>query len=208
MSVYDVMNDIRVEDSAQDRGARTYTHLIKGDLAPIGRVHLVSIGPLVGDDESRHFLSQMDADSNMGAKAMVDAGRRGPFRASTGRSLIMDRSAHVSYRKRGMSLEITILRGVTSYEMDTLIGKIAAHRVTVSNVHLFFHNGSRKKLGTLDRIDLEKLRQKIYDALDKKRTVGLTLVDTQRKAGILHKAEGHSRGMKQFARRDLGSFLH
>ena len=176
-------------------GHTSYNHLIQGDLAPIGRVHLVTLGPLVGDEESRHFLSQMDADSNLGAKRMLDAGRRGPFRNSSGASRVMDRSAHISYRRRGHSIEITILRGVTSYELDTLVGKISAHRLSTVQTTLFFVDGKKRKLGNLDRVDLEKLRDKIRKALEKRRQVGLELSDL-RDRGILHKAAGHKRAMK------------
>ena len=191
-----IRRDLRVERAPTGvSGLTSYNHLIQGDLAPIGRVHLVRLGPLVGDEESRHFLSQMDADSNLGAKRMLDAGRRGPFRGSSGASRVMERSAHVLYRRRGHSIEITILRGVSSFEMDTLIGKIGAHRMSTVKTTLFFIDGKKRKLGTLDRVDLEKLRDKIYRTLDKRRQVGIEISDL-RDRGILHKSVGHKRTMK------------
>lgn len=191
-----IRRDLRVERAPTGvSGHTSYNHLIQGDLAPIGRVHLVTLGPLVGDEESRHFLSQMDADSNLGARRMLDAGRRGPFRNSSGASRVMDRSAHVSYRRRGHSIEITILRGVTSYEMDTLIGKLGAHRLSTVQTTLFFIDGKKKKLGNLDRVDLEKLRDKVHKALEKRRQVGIEISDL-RDRGILHKSAGHKREMK------------
>ena len=193
--------DLRVQSSPHGLEEHTsYTHLIKGDLAPIGRVHVVSLGPFVGEEESRHFLSQMDADSNMGAKRFTEASRRGPFKQSSGRSRIMDRSAHVSYRKRGHALEITISRGVTSYEMDTLIGKLGAHRLSTVKTHLFLIDGKKKKLWLLDHVSLEKLRDKIHTTLDKKRQLGLELCD-ERERGILHKPDGHKRDMKESMRK-------
>jgi hypothetical protein len=180
-------------------GHTSYNHLIQGDLAPIGRVHLVTYGPLVGDEESRHFLSEMDADSNMGAMRMLDSGRRGPFRTSSGSSRVMDRSAHVLYRRRGHCIEITVHRGITSYELDTLIGKLGAHRMSTTRTSLFFTAGSKKKLGSLDHTDLEKLRDKIHSALDKRRQIGIELCD-EKDRGIMHKASGHKRGMKAFVR--------
>lgn len=199
--------DLRVENvQAGISGYTSYNHLIQGDLAPIGRVHLVTMGPLVGDEESRHFLAEMDADSNMGAKRMADAGRRGPFRSSTGSSRVMDRSAHVVYRRRGPSIEITILRGVTSYELDTLFGKLGAHRMSVGNSHVFLIDGRKKKMGLLDRINLEKLRDKVERALDKRRQIGIEITDTKRR-GILHKKDGHERSMKASMRGELHDAL-
>ena len=193
--MYQIRNDLRVENAPTNIRATSYTHLIEGDLAPIGRVHLVTLGPLVGDEESRHFLAEMDADSNMGAKRMLDAGRRGPFKGSSGASRIMDRSAHVTYRRRGHSIEITVHRGVTSYELDTLIGKLGAHRMSTTRSTLFFSDGRKKKMGLLDQIDLEKLREKIENALDKRRQIGIEISD-QSHRGIMHKADGHKRAMK------------
>ena len=197
ISARDRRLDLRVQPSPHGLEEHTsYTHLIKGDLAPIGRVHVVSLGPFVGEEESRHFLSQMDADSNMGAKRFTEASRRGPFKQSSGRSRIMDRSAHVSYRKRGHALEITISRGVTLYEMDTLIGKLNAHRLGTHGAEIFIIGASKKKLGSLDRIDLDKLRNKILDEVEKRRQVGLLVVDTK-EPGILHRGYAHNMTTKE-----------
>ena len=198
--MHDIRHDLRVENSPKVIGHTSYNHLIHGDLAPIGRVHLVTMGPLVGGEESRHFLAEMDADSNMGATRMLDAGRRGPFRSSTGRSRVMERSAHVLYRRRGPCIEITVSRGISSYELDTLIGKIGAHRLSTVKTVLFFIDGKKKKLGLLDHISLEKLRDKIQKSLDKRRQIGLELCD-ERQRGILHQADGHKRDMKEGMRK-------
>jgi len=169
----------------------SYNHMIEGDLAPVGRVHLVSLGPDTGDQRDQHILTQLDADSNMGAQNLRERSRRGPFKASSGRSRVMGRSAHVSYRRRGHALEITVRRGVTDSEMSTLIGKLNAHRISSYKSILILISGSRKKLGTLDRIDMEKLREKIYQQLDKRPTIGLLLQDVQTE-GVLHKGYSHS----------------
>ena len=87
-------NDLHATVGAQHT---SYNHLITGDLAPIGRVHLVGLGPDVGDEQDAHILTQLDADANMGAKKLL-ARRKGPFKASRGPSRIMDRSAHVNRR--------------------------------------------------------------------------------------------------------------
>lgn len=169
----------------------SYNHMIEGDLAPVGRVHLVSLGPDTGDQRDQHILTQLDADSNMGAQNLRERSRRGPFKASSGRSRVMGRSAHVSYRRRGHALEITVRRGVTDSEMSTLIGKLNAHRISSYKSILILISGSRKKLGTLDRIDMEKLREKIYQQLDKRPTIGLLVQDVQTE-GVLHKGYSHS----------------
>ena len=202
-----IQQNLRVENAPTVTMSTSYNHMIHGDLAPIGRVHLVTMGPLVGDEESRHFLSEMDADSNMGARRTVESGRRGPFRNSSGASRVMDRSAHVMYRRRGYSIEITVMRGITSYEMDQLIGKLGAHRLSTASSQLFLIDGKKKKLGQLDRISLEKLRQMIHKALDKRRQVGLVITDPKQR-GILHKPDGHKRGMKTAMRKQFQDVLN
>ena len=194
MSNHDRKHDLLAQASATGLTEHTsYTHMIQGDLAPVGRVHLVSLGPDVADQREQHFLSQMDADSNMGAQNLRMSSRRGPFKTSSGRSRIMDRSAHVSYRRRGHAIEITVRRGITESEMQTLLGKLASHRMSTSRTDVFYISGTRKKLGSLDRIDLEKLRDKIYQDLARKRaTIGILVQDVHSQ-GVLHK--GFSHGM-------------
>ena len=183
-----------------------YTHLIEGDLAPVGRVHLVHLGPQVGDQRDNHILAEMDADANMGAQKLRVQSRRGPFKRSGGRSRVMDRSAHVAYRRRGRALEITVTRGVTAHEMETLIGKVGAHRLATHGSFLYFIKGnSRKKVGSLDRVDLSKLRDKIHECLTKYRVCGLMIQDTKER-GALHKAYSHGMEMKEnYRAADFGS---
>ena len=190
---------------ADGSGHTSYTHLIKGDLAPVGRVHLVHLGPSVGDQRDSHILTEMDADANMGAQNLREQSRRGPFKRSGGKSRVMDRSAHVAYRRRGRALEITISRGVTDYEMDTLVGKLGAHRLATHGAILYIIKGnSRKKVGTLDRVDMTKLRDQVYECLDKYRACGLLVQDTQER-GALHKAYSHGMEMKENYRSQFGS---
>ena len=178
-------------------GHTSYTHLIEGDLAPVGRVHLVKMGALTGDQRDNHILSEMDADANMGAHNLREQSRRGPFKRSGGRSRVLDRSAHVSYRQRGRTLEITVRRGVTDYEMSTLIGKLSAHRMASGgSIFYFIRGNSKQKVGTLDRVDMEKLRTKIEDTLLKTGVVGLLIQDLQER-GTLHKAYSHGMQMKE-----------
>ena len=191
---------------AVDDAHRSYTHLIEGNFAPVGRVHLVRMGPQTGDEQDNHILAQMSADSNMGAKKLH--ARRGPFKHSggSGRSRIMDRSAHVSYRRRGMTLEITIRRNVTEYELDTVFAKLGAHRIGSHGALLFIIKGrSEKKLGSLDRVDFSKLRDMVYDCLKTYGVAGILVVDTVRR-GALHKGYTHGMEMKESLRQaDFGS---
>ena len=114
--------------------------------------------------------------------------------------------AHVSYRRRGRALEITINRGVTDYELDTLFGKLGAHRVATHGAILYtVQNNSQKKVGNLDRINFTKLRKKIEDALDKYRVYGLLVQDTKAR-GALHKGFSHGMVMKEnYRAADFGS---
>jgi len=198
---------LAVETPYQGAETTSYTHMIEGDIRPaVGRVHLVRIGDQAGDERDNHILAEMDADANMGAKKLREQSRRGPFKSSTGRSRVMDRSAHVAYRRRLRALEITISRGVTMHEMDTLIGKLGAHRLATHGSFLYFIKGnSRKKLGALDRIDLRKLRDQIEECLDKHRACGLLVQDTQER-GTMHKAYSHGMEMKEnFRKMHFGS---
>ena len=183
----------------QNYEALNAVHLMQTDtdLQPVmGAVHLLNPA---SDFSDKHFMLDVDADINEGQKTMVERSRRGPFREQKGASTIMDRSAHVMYRKRGGAFEITVRRGISAFELDTLIGKLGAHRMSTVKTHLFFIDGKKKKLGLLDHVSLEKLRDKIHSALDKRRQIGIELCD-EKDRGIMHKASGHKRGMKAFVR--------
>ena len=183
----------------------SYNHLIDGDLAPVGRVHLVKMGN-VGDQRDNHILAQMDADANMGAKTLLQRSKRGPFKRSSGRSRMMSKTAHVSYRRRNGALEITVRRGVTEQEMGTLIAKLGAHRLSTRNAYLYIiKGGSKKKIAALAQVKLEKLRMKIYDCLDKYSTIGLLVQDTYEK-GALHKGYSHGMEMVDAMRKMPGLF--
>ena len=185
--------------TANIQRSTSYTVEASGDLmAPsVGRVHLVGIGGM--GEERDHFLTQMDADANMGAKALRQSSRKGPFRNEGGRSRVVSRTAHVVFRLRGKAVEITIRRGVTSEEMDNLFGKLTAHRISVHHTMLFYVERKSRKLGRMDRIDLDKLRAKVYKGLTKMHTVGIRLMDTDR-LGATHRGKTHSLGSEDFAR--------
>ena len=180
------------DDVAGTTGHTSYTHLIEGDLAPVGRVHLVGLGPDVGDQRENHFLVEMDADSNMGAKRLRERSRRGPFKTSSGRSTILSHSAHVEYRRRGNGIEVTVRRGVTDKELETLMSKLRAHAVgKVESFLYIIKGGRRKKIGRIGAVSFTKLRLRIDEALEKYRTVGLLVQDSITR-GILHKSSTHN----------------
>ena len=211
MSAVDIeklrQHNLSVETVAKGTERNTsYNHMIEGDLAPVGRVHLVKMGNQVGDQRDNHILAQMDADSNMGAKTLLQRSKRGPFKRSSGRSRIMSRTAHVSYRRRNNALEITVRRGVTSQEMDTLIAKLGAHRLTTRSSFLYLIKGGSKKLvSRLSNVNLEKFRAKIDDCLDKYSSIGLLVQDTFTK-GALHKGYSHGMEMTEAMRKNRALF--
>merc|ERR1712091_329657 len=103
-------------------------HLLQTDhnVQPVmGRVHLVK--PDFGYSDN-HFMHDVEGDINEGQKAIVERGRRGPFRDQTGASTIMDRSAHIMYRKRDGVFEITVRRGVLETELQQMLSKLSMHR--------------------------------------------------------------------------------
>ena len=103
-------------------------------------------------------------------------------------------------------LEITIRRGVSEYEMDTLMGKLGAHRLSSAMSYLYIiKGGSRKKVGSMDRVDLAKLRDMVIDCLAKYSTAGLLVIDTVSR-GALHKAHSHGMVFKEQLRQfDFGA---
>ena len=175
-----------------------YRMVSSGDLvAPAtGRVHLVGMGKHA--DANLHFLPQMDADANMGAKKAMK--KQGPFKDQSGESYVMERSAHTSFRRRGNGIEITVRRGVSGIEIEKLIGRLSAHRLSVHTTFVYLVEGSkRRKLGRLSEIDLEKLKAKIYTLLTKRPHLGIHLVD-EADTGALHAPGIYKRKMTNFAR--------
>ena len=85
-------------------------------------------------------------------------------------------------------------------------GKLGAHRLATHGAFLYIIKGnSKKKVGNLDRVDLRKLRDRIYDCLNKFRTCGLLVQDTKTR-GTLHKAYSHGMEMKEnYRSMDFGS---
>ena len=140
------------------------------------------------------------------ASIKVDNKRRGPFRKRKGRSRIMSRTAHVEIRKRYLNLEITVNRGVTLQELNTLVGRLGLHRLSTRETIIYLVVAGRKRsLGYLDTIDLDVLAREVKAELQKRRTVGILLLD-KTLGGALHRPEAHS---GRFARSTIkGETIH
>ena len=194
-------NEAYARNNRPVQASTRFIHDASGDVvAPsAGRVHYVAMGPL--GMESVHFLKEMDADSNMGATSLLNSTRKGPFRAERGSSRVLSRTKHVTYRRRGHTLEITVSRGATPAEMDELVGKLAAHRISTTETVLWFVDSKSKKMGKLNNIDLLKLRDKIMETLSSRRVVGLRLVDKPDKHGAMFRESNHSHTMTEFSKR-------
>jgi hypothetical protein len=151
--------------------------------ARMGRAHLIRPNMHAG---RHHFMHEIQADANMGKRTMESSARRGPFSNMEGSFKTMARSAKVLYRVRNKVVQITIRRGVHRMELNVLIGKLGAHRMSTSDTEIYIIANQRKtKLGLLSRISLEDLRKTIQHNLTKYRTVGIALHD--RKPGALHR---------------------
>jgi len=154
-----------------------------GQVPPFGRVHLVQMANIAGP---AHFMHELVQDANMG-RIRVETSRRGPFRGTSGHIKTMARSTHVVYRVRGGVIQITIYRDVLKTELDVLVGKLGAHRIsTDKTVCTLVVGGRKRKLGNLQTLDLSALRGAILKSLSKSKTVGISLHDIGKK-GSLHR---------------------
>ena len=141
--------------------------------------------------DKKHFMHDIEGDANMGRKAVMGK-RSGPFKSEKGPSRVMSRSAHTLIRKRHMQLEITVNQKVGTHELDVLIGKLQIHRTsTTGTVVYLVHRGVRRNMGTLDLLDLEKLRKEILMLLSRSKQVGILLVDNHG-GGAMHHPSVHT----------------
>ena len=151
--------------------------------ARMGRAHLIRPSMHAGP---HHFMHEIQADSNMGMRSLESDARRGPFSNMEGSFKTMARSAKVLYRVRNKVIQITVHRGVHRTELNVLIGKLGAHRMSTSDTEIYLIVNRRKtKLGLLSRLSLDDIRKTIQQNLTKFRTVGIALHD--RKPGALHR---------------------
>ena len=149
----------------------------------------------------KHFLFDVEGDVNEGQKQLLAKSRRGPFSSSSGRSTIMDRSSHVLYRKRGGSFEITVSRGVIQSEVDLLINKLELHRASVPMSSVVLIKGKKRyRLGSLDDIDFERLKEMIGQCLQKYKSCGILIIDAKPGSGALNKPQVHKARFKSKGR--------
>ena len=146
-------------------------------------MHLVSMARHAGP---RHFMHEITEDANMGRRKVEAESRHGPFRDKRGASTTLARSANIRYQVRNRAIHITIQRGVLGRELDVLIGKLAAHRMSVNESRItLVVNGRKISLGKLDNTDLEGLRETIQRALAKSASIGIMVHDVKPN-GSLH----------------------
>ena len=129
---------------------RGYLRDVGSNVAPYGRAHLVSIGNIAARN---HFMQELTTDSNMGRRKVEAESRHGPFRDARGNYMTKARSANVRYQVRNRAIHITINRGVHMGELDVLIGKLAAHRMSVNHSRITLLVSGRKMRLKLDHTD-------------------------------------------------------
>ena len=148
-----------------------------------GRVHLVKMSNVAGDD---HFMHELIQDANMG-RLRVQTSRKGPFKSTSGHIKTMARSSHIVYRVRGRVIQVTVYRGVTKRELDVMFGKLGAHRLsTPKTICTLVLRGKKRKLGDLQTLDLNALRGALLRGLATSKAVGVSLHDIG-KEGSLHR---------------------
>ena len=163
---------------------RGYTHNVGSNVAPMGRVHLVSMAQHAGP---RHFMQELTEDANMGRRKVEAESRHGPFRNHRGDYTTLARSASIRYQVRNRAIHITIQRAVESRELDVLIGKLGAHRMSVNHSRItLIVSGKKMRLGKLDQTDLEGLRETVQRALTRNTSIGIMIHD-EKPNGALHK---------------------
>ena len=163
---------------------RGYLRDVGSNVAPYGRAHLVSIGNVAARN---HFMQELTEDSNMGRRKVEAESRHGPFRDARGNYMTKARSANVRYQVRNRAIHITIRRGVHMGELDVLIGKLAAHRMSVNHSRItLIVSGKKMRLGKLDHTDLAGLRETVQRALTRNTSIGIMIHD-EKPNGALHK---------------------
>ena len=200
-------NRLRAEVVAvQNYEALNAVHLLQTDggfSQPVmGRVHIVQPASNYSD---KHFMHDVEGDINEGQKVLVERSRRGPFKQQRGRSTVMDRSAHVTYRKRAGAFEITARRGITQSEMQQLLSKLGIHRMSVYGSHLvIIKGGKRYRLGPLAEINLKYLTELVEECIDQYGSCGLEITESRAGSGALYNPGPHSARFKSNSRKGRG----
>ena len=177
MPIFQHTNRLRAEVLQQGQYEQLHhVHLLQtdNDVQPaMGAVHMVSAAVGFGN---KHFMHDMDGDINEGQRIMVERSRKGPFRDQSGRSTVMDRSAHVVYRKRSGVFEITAKRGVLRQELQQMLSKLSMHRMSVGGSMVTIIKGRKRfRLGKLSEINLQYLRELVEDCVDQYGNCGLEI---------------------------------
>ena len=163
---------------------RGYMRDVQGNVAPMGRAHLVSMANIA---TRGHFMQELTQDANMGRRKVEAESRHGPFRDARGNYMTKARSANVRYQVRNRAIHITVQRGVHPGELDVLIGKLAAHRMSVNHSRItLLVSGRKMRLGKLDNTDLAGLRETVQRALTKNTSIGIMIHD-EKPNGALHR---------------------
>jgi len=181
-------------------------HLLQTDnnVAPVmGRVHMVR--PAAGFSD-KHFMVDMRGDINAGHRVMVEKSKRGPFRDRGGRSTIMDSSAHIMYRNRRGTFEITVRRNVTGAEYDQMMSKLSMHRMYHQGTRVTIVKGSKKfALGFLRDLDLNYIVGLVSDCVGQYGHCGLELSEELSGTGPIYKSGSHGLKFKSNSRRKRGA---
>lgn len=199
-------NKLRAEVlQQQNYEALNHVHLMQTDnnVQPVmGTVHMVR--PARGFND-KHFMHDVEGDINEGQKVLVERSKRGPFKDRTGRSTVMDRSAHISYRKRAGLFEITVRRGVIGSELQQLLSKLSMHRMSVHGSHLVIIKGRKRyRLGPLAEIDMHYLIELVDECIQQYGSCGLEITESRAGTGALYKGAVHKARFKSSARKKRG----
>ena len=190
----------------QNYEALNAVHLLQTDggfSQPVmGAVHFVQAARNYSD---KHFMHDVYGDINDGQRVLKERSRKGPFKDQSGSSTVMDRSAHITYRKRAGAFEITIRRGATASEMQQMIAKLSMHRMSVYGSHIVIIKGNKRfRLGPLDEINFKYLGELVDECIQQYGSCGLEITETQAGRGALYKAHAHGARFKSKARKRRG----
>jgi hypothetical protein len=177
-------------------------HLLQTDnnVQPVmGRVHMVK--PDAGFSD-KHFMFDVDGDINEGQRSVVERSKKGPFRDQDGRSTVMDRSAHIVYRKRDGIFEVTVRRGVLDGELQQMISKLSMHRMHQGGSRVTIIKGGRRyRLGLLTDLDLDHLIDLVAECVTQYGNCGLEIVEQRAGSGPLYHGNLHKAEFKSKSRR-------
>ena len=100
---------------------------------------------------------------------------------------MIDRSAHIIYRKRGEAFEITVRRSAIQAELQQLLSKLSMHRMSIADSYLVIIKGSKRvNLGRLSDMNLHQLLQLIDDCVEQYGTCGLEITEHTAGSGALY----------------------